>query len=58
MALTDAERLQMTALALMRHSVIRYDSGNDGTIIGVPISKSSLDGIFIDTVVGTPTKIA
>ena len=58
MALTDAERLQMTALALMRHSVIRCDSGNGGTIIGVPISKNSLYGIFVETVVGTPTKIA
>lgn len=50
MALTDADRLQMTALALMQHSVFTLGSGGSGLgeFIGA-INIRAITGYFPDT---------
>jgi len=60
MALTDADRLQMTAIALMKYSVMTHTvAASGGVIMGVPTQYVvSLDGLIPNNIIiGTLSKI-
>lgn len=60
MALTDAERIRMTAMALMKYSVIKLGGDSNGIIMGKLSSIWPLEqntGIIQTLIINTPTKI-
>ena len=59
MALTDADRLQMTAIALMKHSVMRKTVDTGSLIIGesTELLADSSTGLFPLAYIGTSTLI-
>lgn len=57
MALTDAQRLQMTALALMRYSVVRYNT-DISSLIGVPVGRPIYYPVqIVSDIIGAPAQI-
>jgi hypothetical protein len=56
MALTDADRLQMVAIAVMKHSVVTktVSSGMSGFIYGIPEYKTEPFAAILNVLYGTP----